>query len=140
MTKKKKRIIASVLLVLAVICVWKYRSHSTPPAIDATLVQASAVKELPMPIEIHAIGSLVAAHNIEITAEMPGHIVKILFHDGAFVDANTPLFQLNDAAYKTKYQAANARLIFIEGKFKRVSMLAKKVTCLSKPWMKWKRI
>jgi membrane fusion protein (multidrug efflux system) len=126
MTRKKKFILCGLILMLLVFVVQKFRSRSHLPDMPATVVQASAVKEAPIPVEVHAIGTLVAAHNIEITPEMPGHVVKILFQDGALVEAGASLIQLNDAAYKTKYQAAKARLALSENKFQRVTQLAKK--------------
>ena len=126
MTKKRKLILVGIALVLAVWGVMKYRSHGAALAPDAPTVQTSAVKEAPMTVEIHAIGTLVASRNVDITPEMPGHVVKVLFQDGAMVKEGQTLIQLNDAAYKTKYQVAQARLALSEGKFNRMKLLAKK--------------
>jgi membrane fusion protein (multidrug efflux system) len=122
----KKKLIFGGAILLTVFCVWKYRSHSAMPSAPDPTVEVATVKEITMPLEVHAIGTLVAARNIEITPEIPGHIVKILFQDGEFVNAGTSLIQLNDAAYKTKSQVAKARLAFSEGKFERIAKLAKK--------------
>ena len=122
----KKLIIAALLILIGCYGVIKFRSHSVVPVPPAVTVQVSTVKEMPMPLEVHAIGTLVASQSIEISPEIPGHIVKILFQDGATVNAGEPLIQLNDAAYKTKFQAAKARLVLSEGKFKRMTLLAKK--------------
>lgn len=126
MIKKKKYWIAGVIIAIACVCILKFRAHAIAPMPPTVTVQTDTVKEAPMPIEVRAIGTLVAARSIEMTPEMPGHVVKILFQDGATVNEGTPLIQLNDAEYKTKYQAAKARLVFSEGKYKRMALLAKK--------------
>ena len=95
-----------IAVLLSALCgygVMKYRSHTTMPESPSVTVMASTVKEAPMPIEVRAIGTLVAARNVEISPDIPGHVEKILFRDGAFVNAGDALIQLNDAAYKTKF-------------------------------------
>lgn len=126
MLKKRKLIIAIVVLALVVWGVMKYRSQSSALPTDTPTVQTSAVKESTVPLEVHAIGSVAASRNVEVSPEMPGHVVKILFQDGALVKEGQLLVQLNDAAYKTKLQVAKARLVLSEGKFSRMQQLAKK--------------
>lgn len=111
------------------VSVWaavKYHSHKVMAPPEAAIVQASTVKEVAVPIEIQTIGTVTASRSVEISPEMPGHVMKILFQDGALVQAGQALIQLNDATYKTKYQVAQAHLALSEGKFSRMQQLAKK--------------
>lgn len=123
--KKKKFFIIS-LAVLSAVLWWgsKYYSHSGAVNADTVLVQAKTVQETTLPIETHAIGTLVA-RSVEITPDVAGHVAKILFQDGAFVKQDTPLIQLDDAIYKAKFDSAKARLGYSENNFRRMTLLGK---------------
>lgn len=113
------------MLALIVWGIVRYRTNSVAALPEATTVQVSTVKEAAMPVEIRVIGTL-TARSVEISPEMPGHVSKTYFEDGALVKEGQLLIQLNDAAYKTKAQVAEARLALSEGKFNRMKLLAKK--------------
>lgn len=120
----KKIVLISLIVVAVIFGITKYRSrHAAPPA-NAIWVQASTVAETNLPIEINTIGSL-TARSVEVTPEMPGHVEKILFKDGAFVKQGERLIQLDDAVYKAKHQSAAARLVYSENDYKRKAQLGK---------------
>lgn len=123
---KKKIIIASFILI-SVTAIWgiaKYRKQSGNAEPNAVWVQAMKVKESTLPLEARAIGTLVA-RSVEITPEVAGHVRTIHFRDGAYVKAETPLIQLDDAVYKAKYESSKAQLAYSENDFKRKSLLVK---------------
>lgn len=123
---KKKMIIVSLLIFLAlsISFVIKYRSQTDAAEANLIWVKAIKVKETSLPLEAAAIGTLVA-RSVEITPETPGHVKNILFHDGSFVKQGTPLIQLDDAIYKAKYEFSKAQLSYSENDFKRKTLLGK---------------
>ena len=125
MKKKKIYLVALIMLTIPVWYAVKHYFHSTTAEMDAVWVQASKVREEKLPVEMHAIGTLIA-RSIEITSEMAGHVEKIYFQDGAAVSKDTPLIQLDDAIYKAKYESAKAKLAFSETNFRRMIFLGKK--------------
>jgi len=125
LTTKKKLLIGS-LIVLAVATggVIKYRSHGTAIDSGEVWVRTIKVEEATLPLEAKAIGTL-TARSVEITPEIAGHVRKILFQDGTFVQRDTPLIQLDDAVYKAKYESATAQLSYSENDYRRKSLLGK---------------
>jgi len=123
---KNKTIGLVIILSGAALAWWvsHYYSQSAVKKPEAVWVQASKVKESSLPMEAHAIGALVAP-SVEITPEVPGHVEKIFFQDGTFVDKGTLLIQLDDAVYKAKYDSAMAKLTYSENNFKRMALLGK---------------
>lgn len=124
--KMKKHIILSLLILSAV--VWgffKYRTTVSIASADAILVEASEVKESNFPLEVHAIGTLVA-RSVEITPAVSGHVEKVLFEDGTAVKQGATLIQLDDAVYKAKYSSAKARYVYSDGYYQRMQLLGKK--------------
>ena len=63
-----------------------------PTPVDVELARAEAI-----PRFVSGIGSLVAVHQVTVTAEIGGRVVNILFEPGAAVKQGDPLVQLNDA-------------------------------------------
>lgn len=121
----KKKIILSMIVVVAVS--WglvRYYSKAVAPNPDGVWVQASAVKETSLSLEAHATGTLVA-RSVEITPEVAGHVEKILFKDGSFVERGTPLIELDDAVFKAQFQSAKAHLAYSENDYKRKLSLGK---------------
>lgn len=124
MNRKQKFIIAGVIVVIA-LGVFRFRSGSHFSQPDGVWVQTNTVKESSLPIEVNAIGAVVAK-SVEITPEVAGHVERVLFQDGQFVKSGTHLVQLDDTVYKAKYTSAQADLAYKEGNFKRVMQLGQK--------------
>lgn len=124
---KKKILLLGSLLILAVggwFVMKYYRTQSIGLTAQAVYVEAAAVKEMTLPIEIRTIGSL-SARSVEVTPAIAGHVEKIFFKDGSFVKQGTPLLQLDDEIYKAKHQSAQAQLIYSENDYKRKTLLGK---------------
>ncbi len=121
---KKKILILSLAAAIAVWGFIKYRSHSATEGPEPVWVQASQVKETTLPIEIHAIGTLVA-RSAEISPHVAEHVKRILFKDGTYVIQGTPLIQLDEDVYKAQYDSALAQLVYSENNYKRMASLGK---------------
>lgn len=121
-----KNIIIALLLIIVVGLTWSKFHHSSAKIKDKVLVQAEKVKVGEIPQEAHALGTLVAARNIELTSEVSGKIEKILFNDGTFVAQGTPLIQLDDKVYKAKAESDKEKLRFSEENYNRMLYLSKK--------------
>src|SRR6202051_2264240 len=90
------------LLVGALVGFNAFRSHmiaqffanNKPPA--ATVTVAEAKSEV-VPNLLMAVGDLAAVHQVNVTSDVSGRIIDIMFTPGASVKAGTPLVQLFDA-------------------------------------------
>lgn len=125
---KKKIILIPLILILAVTTFWgikKYRAKAADAPAESVWVNAEKAKVVSVPLEVHAIGSL-TGRSIEITSEIPGHIAKIYFKDGAAVKAGETLIGLDDSVYQAKSTSAQAQLNFSESNYKRMLLLGKK--------------
>ncbi|MBV9863363.1 MAG: efflux RND transporter periplasmic adaptor subunit [Alphaproteobacteria bacterium] len=82
-----------------------YFANNKPP--PAQISAATAVSEA-VPNFATGIGSVAAVHQVTITPEVGGRVVKIMFEAGANVNAGDPLVQINDAPERgdlANYQA-----------------------------------
>ena len=113
-----------IILAIAVAYFTKRYFQSSQSEPNAVWVEAGSVKETTLPLEVHAIGTLVA-RSVEITPAVAGHVEKILFQDGTFAKRGTVLMQLDDAIYKAQYESARAKLSYSENNFKRMTLLGK---------------
>ncbi|MBX3709440.1 MAG: efflux RND transporter periplasmic adaptor subunit [Gammaproteobacteria bacterium] len=122
---KKKIILVTLIGITAITWgIYKYRSQAAVQEPNAIWVQAINVEESTLPLDVNAIGTLVA-RSVEITPELAGHVRKILFQDGTFVKKDTFLIQLDDAVYKAKYESSKAQLVYSKNDYKRKSLLGK---------------
>lgn len=120
----KKIILGIVIVGLAIWGVVKYRQSSEMPAINPVVVKASKVEEMVLPVEVKAIGTVVA-RGIEVTPEVAGHVETIIFADGSFVEKGAPLIQLDDAVFRAKLASAKAKLHFSQNDYQRKKLLGK---------------
>lgn len=126
MSKNKLLVMITVLLTVGLIYGLKHRQHTTGTDNDAILVEVDDVKQGVIPIDARAIGTLVAAQNVQITPEVAGHVSQVLFKDGSFVQQGTPLIHFDDAVYQAKLQSAKANLLFSERNYHRMILLGKR--------------
>src|SRR5579883_2980370 len=102
---RKIAIVSAVLSVALVFGIMKYHSSADSGQPDTIWVQANTVKSSALPLEVNAIGTLVA-RSVEVTPEVAGHVDKILFKDGVYVKQNTPLIQLDNVVAKSRFDSA----------------------------------
>lgn len=55
-------------------------------------------------------GRTEASKTVEVRARVTGYLEKLLFEDGAEVEAGTPLFKINDRTYKAELELAEGTL------------------------------
>ena len=116
-----------LLLAAAALTFWvKHHGGKGNAHPDAMFVEVEKVKSAAIPLSLSAVGTLAAAHNIQIAPETAGQITKVLFQDGKFVTQGTPLIQLNDAIYKAKHDSIQADLNFSRSTYSKIEVLAKR--------------
>lgn len=125
LTNKKILLLATLVLFSTVAYLHYHFKKNTADDENAVLVQTAKPKETAISNEIHAIGSL-TAKTVEVSAEMPGYVKAILFKDGTFVKAGTPLIQLDDTEYIAKHETADAQLSYTQKNYKRMSTLGER--------------
>src|SRR5689334_4819077 len=88
---KRLRVWIPVVVVAFILTVLSYnRFHIRHlPLSESVWVEAEKVKRGNIPVEVHAVGSLVAERQVTITSEMPGQVAKLFFKDGSFVSKGT---------------------------------------------------
>lgn len=72
----------------------QFFANNKPPP---TAVSAAEAKSEVVPNLLTAVGSLVAVHQVDVSADVNGRVTEIKFEPGAHVEAGTPLVQLFDA-------------------------------------------
>lgn len=120
----KRILIVTIVLAALLWGVFKYWHRADVVSVDAVTVKTSAVTEILLPLEVKAIGTVVAK-SIDITPEVAGHVEKVLFQDGTFVEAGAALIQLDDAVFKAKLASAKAKWIYSQNDYKRKALLGK---------------
>lgn len=71
----------------------QFFANNKPPP---TLVSAAEAKSEVVPNLLTAVGSLVAVHQVDVSADVNGRVTEIKFEPGAHVEAGMPLVQLFD--------------------------------------------
>ena len=97
-------IVGTLLAVLVGGLVWfnyfrgqmikQFFANNKPPP---TAVSAAEAKSEVVPNLLTAVGSLVAVHQVDVSADVNGRVTEIKFEPGMRVEAGTPLVQLFDA-------------------------------------------
>ncbi len=97
---------------------WKYGGAQQKGgwAMAPAKVAVAAARQADFPVTLSGIGSLEAARQVQVAAEVDGRVDRILFASGAQVQAGQLLVQLNDAPEqgelaRLQAQARNARAL-----------------------------
>lgn len=80
-----------------------------PPAVPPVFVETTVVNPAPIRDFAELVGQLEAEESVEIRPEMSGTVEKILFEEGAVVEAGALLLRLRDDERKAEFAAAEAR-------------------------------
>lgn len=109
-----KRILLAIL-VFAVIAggVYYKREQETAPAPAAAVkvesVSVQPVRVAPMAERVASYGNLVSERSVKIVPESPGTVRQILFQEGQFVKAGTPLIVLESGIAEAQLQSSRAQ-------------------------------
>ena len=71
----------------------QFFANNKPPPVSVSVAEA---KSEVIPNLLTAVGDLAAVHQVNVTSDVSGRIIEILFTAGATVNAGTPLVQLFD--------------------------------------------
>src|SRR5258706_1889651 len=113
-----KRILLGALLIVLIGCAYFGRSYlfdaapeprASPPA-AAQLVVADVTVEMPMPIQITAIGSVQSIATVIIKSRIDGQIREVHFKEGQEVKEGDVLFTLDDRALRAQLAQSEATL------------------------------
>jgi membrane fusion protein, multidrug efflux system len=118
-----------LLLVGALVGFNMFRAHmiaqffanNKPPPASVSAVQA---KSEVIPNLLTAVGDLAAVHQVNVTTDVPGRIIDILFTAGSHVNAGTPLVQLFDAPEQGDLANFKAQATVAELQLDRAKQLA----------------
>ena len=117
--RRKSIVVIGVFAAIALsVLVVRYYSKSVLPIDTLVWVKVASVQQQDLALEAKAIGTLVAARNVQITPEINGHVEKILFHA-------LSLIQLDNQTARAGLVSAKAGLAYAEADYKRKQWLGK---------------
>jgi multidrug efflux system membrane fusion protein len=110
--------LALVLVATVVICTGiaarlAFSSHpqrGSPSPIPRPRVKVAIARQGDLPTYVRALGTIEASKRVVIRPRVDGVILRVLFQEGEFVSANTPLFEIDPTLYRTQAQQAAAAL------------------------------
>ncbi len=127
--EKYKVLWVPVILILCAGCGSKEQAKPTPPPTEVGVVTISAA---PLPITTDVPGRIVAVRSAEVRARATGILLKRSFDEGADVEKDQELFQIDPQPLQAAYDSAKATLARAEaasaqttGKAKRYESLVK---------------
>src|SRR5262249_61733508 len=78
----------------------------TPPV----PVTATAVEQKPVPLDVQAIGTVIAASTVAVRAQITGELMSVNFKEGDEVQQGQVLFELDKRPFEAVLQQAEAQL------------------------------
>lgn len=98
----------------------EFFAGNVPPP---TPVAAVAAISGPLPQFLGGIGTVAAIRQVDVSPEVAGRVVEILFEPGATVEAGQPLVQLNDAPERADLANYRAQVTLAEANLARTQRL-----------------
>lgn len=129
--EKISLIILALVLFFSVLFVWHQVRHQALERQKAAenkpiVVELSTVKSQIWHPEIEAVGTFVADQGIDVTTQIAGIVKSINFQSGQFVEANTPLIQLDTSVLQATANQSEAKYELAKADFTRDQNLYKK--------------
>jgi multidrug efflux system membrane fusion protein len=90
-----------------------------------TPVAAVPAQSGPLPQFLGGIGTVMAIRQVDVSPEVEGRVVEILFEPGAAVSQGQPLVQLNDAPEQADLASFRAQVALAEANVQRTQRLAR---------------
>jgi membrane fusion protein, multidrug efflux system len=90
-----------------------------------TPVAAAPAQSGPLPQFLGGIGTVTAIRQVDVSPEVEGRVVEILFEPGAAVSQGQPLVQLNDAPEQADLASFRAQVALAEANVQRTQRLAR---------------
>jgi membrane fusion protein (multidrug efflux system) len=126
MIRKKMIILAGIVVILLAAFIYHHQKKPVLVNDQSVDVTVQKVKVGSIPLTLETVGTLIAAKSVKISPEISAKITKILFKDGSFVEADTPLIQFDNGLSAAKLNAATADLDVSIKNYERMQILAKK--------------
>jgi membrane fusion protein (multidrug efflux system) len=126
MTAALLRTIRPVLVLSAALAMLSGCDQATQVAQPPTLVSVITVGQEAAPITTELPGRVFATKDAQIRARVTGIVQKIVFKQGAFVNAGDVLFLIDPAIYQSTYDQAAANLQKVEADAFAQNALAKR--------------
>jgi membrane fusion protein (multidrug efflux system) len=127
-TKRWTAALLLVVLAVGVVVAYERRAGTSVPAkaaaVPAVAVEVVAVRVAPMADRVTSYGNLVALRSVNIVPETPGQVEKILFKDGQFVDAGTPLAVMDRHTAEAQVNSSRAQAEASQQNLRRTQSLA----------------
>ncbi len=101
----------------------KFFASNKPPAVS---VSVADVKSEVLPRLLVGIGDLAAVHQVDVTTDVNGRVMEILFTPGASVKAGDPLIQIFDAPDQSDLASFKAQTLAAQLALDRAKTLAAK--------------
>ncbi len=121
------RIFPLLALVLLSLCgpahLRAAEQQAAPPARPPMPVETLEVRVATAEQKISAVGSLQSNESVILSSEIAGRVTQIRFDEGAEIQADKLLIQLDDAVLKAQLAQAQANLTLHEADFKRADAL-----------------
>ena len=108
-TKHKKLIITSLLLVIAAAVVFHFLDKEEVEEVYP-MVTVEKVKQEDVAIYGEYVGRIRAQQFVEIRARVEGYLEKMLFEEGTYISKNQLLFIISQDRYKARVDKAKAQL------------------------------
>lgn len=101
-----KTVQISSLLIISIIAFLSCKQN----AVQDPIVEVENVTTDNIEIYGEYVGMIRAARNVEVHARVEGYLEKMTFEEGKKVEANEPLFYINNAPYKARLEKVKAQL------------------------------
>jgi multidrug efflux system membrane fusion protein len=73
-------------------------------------VNATKAVQKDVPIDIQAVGNVEASTTVTVKSQVSGELLRVFFHEGAFVKTGDELFKIDSRAYEAQLNQARANL------------------------------
>lgn len=120
------------LLILPLLlsgCGKKESGPSTPPPVP---VEVATVEARSIPVEMLTIGTVEPMATVQLKSKVSGEILKVLFADGAQVEAGEVLFQIDPRPFDAALKRAAANLAITQSTLSNANEQAERYTTLIK--------
>ncbi len=92
------------------------KGSATNPQAEAPEVEVVAASRVPVPNQFDFIGTVEAVQRVELRARVRGYVTSVNFEEGALLDANQVLFEIDTRPLKAEQRAASATVQQIQAR------------------------
>ena len=118
--------VALLVIIVIAVLVALYQSEFEKPVLAKavpTRVKVGAVSEINIPLQVQAVGTILAPETVMLKAQQTGRVVAVYFHPGEHVKQGQVLLQIDPAVLKAKLAQQFASYTQLEAAYKRYDSL-----------------